>query len=91
MNFSGANLRHAAGVLFCAFAIALPAGAPEAMELPELTVVIANLRSGDGQIRIALWNDPETFATEDTALAEASQSARPGDVRFTFQSLPPGH
>ena len=90
MNFSGANLRHAAGVLLCAFAVALPARAPEAMEVPELTVVIANLRSGDGQVRIALWNDPETFATEDTALAEASQAAGPGEARFTFQDLPPG-
>ncbi len=90
MNFSGAILRHAAGVLLCAFAIALPAVAPEALEVPELTVVIANLRSGDGQIRIALWNDPETFATEDTALAEASQAARPGEARFIFPGLPPG-
>ncbi len=90
MNFSGANLRHASGVLLCAFAIALPTVAPEALEVPELTVVIANLRSGDGQIRIALWNDPETFATEDTALAEANQAARQGEVRFTFQGLDPG-
>ena len=52
--------------------------------------MIANLRSGDGQIRIALWDDPETFATDDTALADANQAARPGEVRFTFQGLPPG-
>ncbi len=91
MKYSGAILRHAAGVLLCAFAIAHPADVLEALEESELTVVIANLRSGDGQIRVALWNDPETFATEDTALAEANQAARPGESRFTFQGLPPGH
>ena len=94
MNVSGAILRHAAGVLLCAVAAALPAVAPEALPEasmdPDLTVVVAGLRSGDGHIRVALWNDPETFATEDTALAEASQAARPGEVGFTFQGLPPG-
>ena len=70
MNYSGAILRHTAGMLLCAFAIAFPSAAPVALEAPELIVVIAKLRSGDGQIRIALWNDPETFATDDTALAE---------------------
>jgi len=82
--------RHAAGVLLCAFAIAFPADVLEALEESELTVVIANLRSGDGQIRIALWDDPETFATDDTALAEANQAARQGEVRITIQGLPPG-
>ncbi len=88
MKISGAILRHAAGVLLCAFAIAHPAGVLEALEESELTVVIANLRSGDGQIRIALWDGPETFATDGTALAEAIQAARQGEVRFTFQGLP---
>ena len=91
MKTAGAILRHAVGVLLCASAAAFPAVAPKASEDLELTVVIANLRSGDGRIRIALWDDPETFATDDTALAEANQAARPGEVRFIFPGLPPGH
>jgi uncharacterized protein (DUF2141 family) len=90
MNFSGAILRHAAGMLLCAFAIAFPAAAPAALEAPELIVAVANLRSGDGRIRIALWDDTKTFATDDTALAEVNHAARPGEVRFTFRGLPPG-
>ena len=69
MKISGAILRHAAGALLCAFAIAHPADVLEALEESELTVVIANLRSGNGQVRIALWDDPETFATAVVILA----------------------
>ncbi len=99
MNFpgnpTGAIGRHAAQALLCALAVAvvLPAAAPEAQEVPEvpgLTVVIGNLRSGEGRIRVALWRDPATFATENTALVEADQNARPGAVRFSFPGLPPG-
>ena len=90
MTVWGAFLRQIAYVQLCAFTIALPAVAAESLEARELTVVVGNLRSGDGQVRIALWSNPETFATEDTALAEASQAARLGDMRFTFQGLPPG-
>ena len=94
MNVSGEILRHAAGVLFCAVAAALPAVAtealPEASKVQDFIVVVASLRSGDGHVRVALWNDPNTFATKDTALAEANQAARPGEVRFTFQGLTPG-
>jgi uncharacterized protein (DUF2141 family) len=93
MDATGALRRHGARLLLCVIATVLPAAAPGALEVsehPGVTVVIANLRSGDGQVRIALWNDPESFATEGTALAEASQEARPGEVRFTFHDLPPG-
>jgi uncharacterized protein (DUF2141 family) len=92
-NATAAIRRRGAYLLLCALAVVLPAAAPEAMEVPVvpgLTIVVGNLRSGEGQIRVALWNDPATFATEDTALAEADQNARPGEVRFTFPNLPPG-
>ncbi len=92
-NAPGAIRRHGAYVLLCALTVVLPAATPEALVppvVPGLTIVVGNLRSGAGQIRGALWSDPETFATKDTALAEADQNARPGQVQFTFPNLPPG-
>ncbi len=92
-NATAAIRRHGAYVLLCAVALVLPAAGPQALEVPVvpgLTIVVGNLRSGEGQIRVALWSDPATFATEDTALAEGNQDARPGEVRFTFPDLPPG-
>ncbi len=67
-------------------------GLPAAMEGLEVTIVIDNLRSARGQVRIALWSGPDGFADgdADTAIVETGQPARPGVVRFTIPGLAPG-
>ena len=57
---------------------------PAAMESLEVTIVVDNLRSARGRIRIALWSEPDGFADADAALVETGQPARPGAVRFTI-------
>ena len=60
------------------------------MESLEITIVVDNLRSGQGQVQFALWSEPEGFADADAALVEAGQSAKLGEVRFTVSGLAPG-
>ena len=63
---------------------------PAAMDSLEVTIVIDNLRSARGQVRIALWSGPDGFADADAAIVETGQPARPGAVRFTIPGLAPG-
>ena len=61
-----------------------------AMDGLEITVVVDNLRSARGQVRIALWSGPDGFADGDAAIVKAGQPARPGAVHFTIPGLAPG-
>ena len=56
----------------------------------EVTVVVDDLRSDRGWVRIALWSGPEGFTDGDAAIAKAKRRARPGAVRFTIPGLAPG-
>ncbi|HEY5597699.1 MAG TPA: DUF2141 domain-containing protein [Kiloniellales bacterium] len=60
------------------------------MGLAEVTVVVENLRSADGDVRIALWSNPVGFTDPKAAVAETGQKAQLGQVTFTFSGLPPG-
>ena len=70
--------------------LAGPAAALAAMDGLEVTIVIDNLRSARGQVRIALWAGPEGFTDADAAIVETGQPARSGAVRFTIPGLAPG-
>ncbi len=73
-----------------AAALAAMDGLPAAMDGLEVTIVIDNLRSARGQVRIALWAGPEGFTDADAAIVETRQPARSGAVRFTIPGLAPG-
>ncbi len=63
---------------------------PAAMDSLEVTIVVDNLRSTRGRVRIALWSGPDGFADGDAAIVKVGQPARPGAVRFTIPGLAPG-
>ncbi len=65
-------------------------GLPATMSSLEVTIVVDNLRSARGRVRIALWSRPDGFSDVDAAIVEAGQPARPGEVRFTIPGLAPG-
>ncbi len=83
-------LRRFAIALSIAAWIAGSATPPAAMDSLEVTIVVDNLRSARGRVRIALWSRPDGFADVDAAIVEAGQPARPGEVRFTIPGLAPG-
>ena len=60
------------------------------MTAPGITVVIENLRSAEGDVRVALWTDPDGFTEPEAAVAETGQKAQLGHVIFRFAGLPPG-
>lgn len=55
-----------------------------------ITVVVENLRSAEGDVRVALWSDADGFTEPDSAIAEIGKRAQIGQVTFTFTGLPPG-
>lgn len=55
-----------------------------------LTVHLRGLKSAEGNIRIGLYADPDTFRKEARALAIQQIPAGPGDVDVRFIGLPPG-
>ena len=78
---------------FAMLAVVLWAGwatAPRAMPMADLIVVIDNLRSADGDVRIALWRGADGFTEADAALVTTARPADPGRVYFKFEGLPPG-
>lgn len=79
--------------LISALALVLSVGAvspAKPMSSANFTVVVENLRSADGDVRIALWSDPEGFTEADAAVAETGQKAQFGRVIFRFSGLPTG-
>ncbi|MFQ5773378.1 MAG: DUF2141 domain-containing protein [Kiloniellaceae bacterium] len=65
--------------------------AAQTTEPSDLTIVVENLRSAEGQVRLALWDKPEEFTKADAALIATGRPAAPGGrVRFDFPGLRPG-
>lgn len=56
----------------------------------ELTVTIDGIENDKGHIRLALYNDPETFRDEEKVFRSADQQAATGKVVFTFSGLEAG-
>ncbi|MGH6946242.1 MAG: DUF2141 domain-containing protein [Kiloniellales bacterium] len=75
-------------VLLLVLACASRAGL--ATETIELTVVIAAVRSDQGQVRVALWDRAEGFTDDDLSIGGEDVAAAEGEVAIRFAGLPPG-
>ncbi|MFA7097423.1 MAG: DUF2141 domain-containing protein [Gammaproteobacteria bacterium] len=75
------------GGLFLAAALYLPMVGAQAAEL---TVNVGNVGSDAGLVRVALYDDPETFRDESRSIAVKTAPAAPGTVKIRFQDLSPG-
>lgn len=73
-----------------ATALVLGALSPTAALAADLTVRLTGVRSGDGNMRMALFNQADGFRKEDRALAVLQIPAAPGAVTATFPGLAPG-
>jgi uncharacterized protein (DUF2141 family) len=60
-----------------------------AAEAGTLVVQVANLRSGKGEIRFALWNNADGFTKNDKKLAGGKLPANSHQA-LVFENLPPG-
>ncbi len=56
----------------------------------ELRVDVTELRSGDGEVHLAVFATPETFPDSDAILAEAIVRAKAAGVYWVFTGLKPG-
>lgn len=55
----------------------------------DLTVVVENVKSAEGTVRVGLFNKPETFPK--TPLKGQSLEAKVGSAYFVFKDLEPGN
>ena len=83
-------LRSAAALPLAALLLVQATGPALPSESLDVTVVVENLRNGDGDVRVALWSRADGFTEPDAAVAEAGQKAHQGQVAFTFKGLTPG-
>jgi hypothetical protein len=90
-------LRRALGPVSLALAIMLGAvtGTPAARALDkpagvDLTVVVTDLRSDQGKIKLALWRDAEGFTDPKAAVAKLTVEPLGKMARVTIRDLPPG-
>ena len=56
----------------------------------ELTVIVENLRSDKGLVRVALWKDEKSFTKPEAAIAKLKAVPKGGAVSFTFAGLASG-
>ena len=56
----------------------------------ELTLKVAGVAGGGGQVRADLYADAETFREPEQALRRGAVPAREGTATFAFQGLEPG-
>jgi uncharacterized protein (DUF2141 family) len=56
----------------------------------DLQVEVDGIESAEGHIRLALYNDPESFRDEQKSMQRREQAALPGTMRFTLEGLEPG-
>lgn len=67
--------------------IAMAAGRAVAADLQ---VVVEGVESREGNVRLAIYNDPKTFRKEEKCLRVLSLPAAESIVRFSFEGLAPG-
>jgi len=75
------------------FALALSVAilsAPATALATELHVTVTNVRSGDGNVHVSVYDRPETFAKSSGMLREQVVKARPTSLEVTFAGLAPG-
>ena len=90
LNWGMMGARFAGFTMLAAVLLAGWATVPQAMQTADLIVVIHNLRSADGDVRIALWRGEDGFIEPDAALVTTARPAAPGRVYFKFKGLAPG-
>jgi uncharacterized protein (DUF2141 family) len=56
----------------------------------QMVVNLHGVRDGNGQLRVSLYDQADSFRKEDKALQVLTQAAKQGDARFVFSALPPG-
>ncbi len=56
----------------------------------DLAVEVLNLRSDRGEVRVGLFDDPRTFATDEGKIAEIVLKPSGGIARGAFANLAPG-
>ncbi|MDH3475121.1 MAG: DUF2141 domain-containing protein [Rhodospirillales bacterium] len=90
-------LRRALGPVSLALALTLGAAmgvpAARALEKPagvDLTVVVTDLRSDQGKIKLALWRDAAGFTKPEAAVAKLTVEPLGKVARITIRDLPPG-
>ena len=90
--FAGARAWRAGGAVFAIMSVlgcALLSTATTAAAA-ELRVDVTGLRSGDGEVHLAVFATPETFPDSDGMLAEAIVRAKAAGVHWVFSGLKPG-
>lgn len=65
-------------------------GLPAAGNAAELEVEITDVRSANGMVRLALYNDADKFPKRSGSMAGGDVPAAKGSVVFVFRDLPPG-
>ena len=82
------------GPIFAGF-LAANAGQPVVAvnqpKLGDLTVVVKNLRSDQGRVRLALWHDAKGFTDPGAAISMLKTAPKDRVARVTFPDLEPGH
>ncbi len=77
---------------FAVFAVlsALGCALPSMATAAELRVDVTGLRSGGGEVHLAVFATPETFPRDEATLAEAIVRAKAAGVHWVFSGLKPG-
>ncbi len=65
-------------------------GLPAPAGAAELEVEITGVRSANGMVRLALYNDPDKFPKRSGSIAGGDVAAAKGSVVYVFRNLPPG-
>jgi uncharacterized protein (DUF2141 family) len=63
---------------------------PARVGAADLTVEVLNLRSDQGEVRVGLFDNPRTFATDEGKIAEIVLQPSGGVARGAFAGLAPG-
>ena len=82
-----ASLLLGSTLLAAAPSLAAPQQAPGL----DLTVVVKDLRSDDGLIKVALWRNPTGFTDPEAAVARLTLVPDGKVVEAVFKGLPPGN
>ncbi|MCZ6466599.1 MAG: DUF2141 domain-containing protein [Alphaproteobacteria bacterium] len=88
--FAAARAWRAGGAVFAMVSVLGCALLSTATTAAELRVDVTGLRSGDGEVHLAVFATPETFPDSDGMLAEAIVRAKAAGVHWVFSGLKPG-
>ncbi len=88
--FAAARAWRAGGAVFAIVSVLGCALLSTATTAAELRVDVTGLRSGDGEVHLAVFATPETFPDSDGILAEAIVRAKAAGVHWVFSGLKPG-